>query len=500
FRYIIDTNKVDGEFEDVKQIYEHNDKDVKKTIKDVSKKLDNFIKGNLNLKTKDIALYFLTINEEKISNNKEYKNAIKEEMYSLDENLPKDYCSVCSKNSQVTSDTSKLQLKFYTTTNINFPSGFSKSNYNKNMQICEECMSFLMSGEQYIKDNLSSRLGGMPIYIIPHFLFEPDPSKKKMDEISKNIQKTFNESKNVGGIENFRDELIETTPEDNEFLLNILFYKINQQSVKVQRLIKDVNPSRFGELIIASKGIQRRFEDLISNNLKIPLGLQSVYYLTPVKVKTGEVQDFRKLLALYDAIFKEVKIKKEVLITNFLNMIKIHYYNKENQFNIKPSRFFSKSIIQSHMLIKYLEKINCLKEGEGMDLDSIILDEEIKNYMKEMNYSEQEASMFLLGYLVSQVGNRQRMEREGKKPILNKINFNSMDLNKVKRLSNEIPDKLRQNKILKYNEKQYFAHKKLMDKHRNDWQLSKHDNLYYIMSGYAYGTTKLIYKKGNEDD
>ncbi|MGO1372151.1 MAG: TIGR02556 family CRISPR-associated protein [Senegalia sp. (in: firmicutes)] len=500
FRYIIDTNKVDGEFEDVKQIYEHNDKDVKKTIKDVSKKLDNFIKGNLNLKTKDIALYFLTINEEKISNNKEYKNAIKEEMYSLDENLPKDYCSVCSKNSQVTSDTSKLQLKFYTTTNINFPSGFSKSNYNKNMQICEECMSFLMSGEQYIKDNLSSRLGGMPIYIIPHFLFEPDLSKKKMDEISKNIQKTFNESKNVGGIENFRDELIETTPEDNEFLLNILFYKINQQSVKVQRLIKDVNPSRFGELIIASKGIQRRFEDLISNNLKIPLGLQSVYYLTPVKVKTGEVQDFRKLLALYDAIFKEVKIKKEVLITNFLNMIKIHYYNKENQFNIKPSRFFSKSIIQSHMLIKYLEKINCLKEGEGMDLDSIILDEEIKNYMKEMNYSEQEASMFLLGYLVSQVGNRQRMEREGKKPILNKINFNSMDLNKVKRLSNEIPDKLRQNKILKYNEKQYFAHKKLMDKHRNDWQLSKHDNLYYIMSGYAYGTTKLIYKKGNEDD
>lgn len=135
-----------------------------------------------------------------------------------------------------------------------------------------------------------------------------------------------------------------------------------------------------------------------------------------------------------------------------------------------------------------------------MDLDSIILNDEIKDYMGEMKYSEQESSLFLLGYLVAQVGNQQRTDREGKKPILNKINFNSMDLNKVKRLSNEIPEKLRQNGVLRYNEKEYFAHKKLMDKHRNDWYLSKHDNLYYIMSGYAYGTTKAIYRKEKEND
>lgn len=504
FRYIIDLNKIDGEFDEfneMNKIYEENNDDVKKTIKNISKIIDKYIEEKLNLKTKEIALYFLSIDSKPLSENEGYKNAVKEERYKLSDSAPKDCCSVCGKTKLVTSDTSKLQLKFYTTTNINFPSDFSKSNYHRNMQICGDCMSFLVSGEQYIKDNLTSRLGGLPVFIIPHFLYETTFDKEKMDEISRNIQVTFDEAKNVEIIGDFRDDLeMYSDFSENYFSLNLLFYRINQKSVKVQRLIKDVSPSRFGTLIEVSKRVQRRFKKLISDNFKMPLGLQSIYYLTPMKVKNGEVQDYRKILSLYDNVFKEVNIKKEVIITNFLNMIKIHYFNKENQFNVTPEKFFSKNIIQSHMLIKYLEKINCLEEGSGMDLDSIILDGEIKSYMEEMSYSEQEASLFLLGYLVGQVGNKQRMEREGKKPILNKINFNSMDLNKVKRLSNEIPEKLRQNGILKYNEKQYFAHKKLMDKNRNNWDLSKHDNLYYIMSGYAYGSTIAIYRKGKAND
>lgn len=501
FRYILDTRKIDEGLETISQIYKENNNDVKPTIKEISKRLDKYIENTLSLKTKEISLYFLSIDSQPISQNDKYKEAIKNERYSLGEEAPKESCSVCGRVKQVTDDTSKLQLKFYTTTNINFPSNFKKKNYYKNMQICSECMSFLVSGEQYIKDNLSSRLGGMPVYIIPHFLYTNELDKKDMDEISSNIKKEFDQAKNVEGIEDFRDELIDSISDEDYFLINILFYKNVNKGVKVQKLIKDINPSRFSEMILSAGKIQRRFEKLISYSFKMPLGLQSVYYLTPVKLnKKGEVQDFRKLLQLYDSIFKGIKIKKEILITNFLNMIKIHYFDKDGQFNISPKNFFSRDIIQSHMLIKYLENINCLEEGKGMDLDSLVLDDEIKNYMEEMRYSEQEASMFLLGYLVSQVGNKQRMEREGKKPILNKINFNSMDINKIKRLSNEIPEKLRQNKVLRYNEKQYFAHKTLMDKHRHNWELSKQDNLYYILSGYAYGTTKASYRKGNEDD
>lgn len=499
FRYVIDMNKihdlVDREI-NISEIYKENKEDVRKTVKSIAKTFDKYIEEKLDLKAREIALYFLSIDSKPLSENQGYKNSIKKERYTLDSKAPVEPCSVCGQEKQVTPDTSKLQLKFYTTTNINFPSNFSKSNYHRNMQICSDCMSFLVSGEQYIRDNLNSRLGGCPVYIIPHFLYEPNLSKEKMDDISRNIKMTFKEAKNVESIGDFRDEVeIHSDTYKNYFLLNLLFYRINQKAVKVQKLIKDVNPSRFHALIDSSKEVRNQFKKLFRDDFKIPLGLQSVYYLTPVKLKQGEVQDYSRILSLYDNIFKRGNIKKEVLITNFLNMIKIHYFDKQGTFNISPSNFFSRNIIQSHMLIKYLEKIDCLKEGKGMELDSIILGDEIKDYMETMRYSDEEGSLFLLGYLVAQVGNKQRVEREGKKPILNKINFNSMDLNKVKRLSNEIPEKLRQNGVLKYNEKEYFAHKKLMDKHRNNWNLSKHDNLYYIMSGYAYGSTKAIYRK-----
>ena len=503
YRYVIDINKISNDFEDISKIHKENDQKVKKTVKDLSKKLDNYIVDNLGYKTKDIALYFLSIDDKPISDDKNYREAIKEEKYGIDDGKLVSHCSVCSKTASVSDDTSKLQLKFYTTTNINFPSNFSKSNYYKNMQICEDCMTYLMTGEQYIMDHLNSRLGGMPVYIIPHFLFEPNFEKQDMDLISEKIMDTFDQSKNIEGITRAEDEIINSfdlSDQNNYYLLNIVFYKINQKAVKVQRLIKDINPSRFAKIISSAKEIKFKFKELISHSFNMPLGLQSVYYLTPVKIKSGEVQDFRKLLSIYDSIFKESRIERSILIKNFISMMKIHYFNKENQFNIKPSKYFSKNIVQSNMLLKLLEHIGCLKEGEGMNIDILEINDNIKEYIDEMNYSEEESALFLLGYLVSEVGNRQYNDREGRKPILNKINFNSMDMNKVKRLSSEIVDKLRQNKILKYNEKVYHAHKKLMDKHIKDWSLNKHDNLYFIMSGYAYGTTKMMLRKGNEND
>lgn len=503
YRYIMDIKKISEDFQDMDTIFNENNKDVKKTTKYTSKIIDNYIKDKYGLNNKSITLYFISIDGVPLSHNKEYKNAIKEERYGLDNKAKDDYCSLCSNLTDVTSDTSKLQLKFYTTTNINFPSNFSKKNYYKNMQICSNCLTYLMTGEQYIMDNLNTRLGGMPVYIIPHFLFDPEFSRKNIDLLSSKIVDTFNQAKNVEGLSNIGGEIdtsFEMLGDNNYYLLNILFYRINQKSVKVQKLIKDVNPSRFTHMINAANNIIIKFKELISNRFNMPLGLQSIYYLTPVKLKDGQVSDFRKLLSIYNDVFKGNEIKKDILIKGFIDMVKIHYFNKENQFNIKPNNIFSNSIVQSNMLIRLLEEIGCLKEGEGMNINIIDVDEDMKNYLDEMKYSEQQTAMFILGYLVSQVGNRQYMDREGRKPILNKINFNSMDINKVKRLSSEIVNKLRQNKILKYNEKIYFVHKMLLDKHINRWELSKHDNLYYILSGYSYGTTKMMFRKEKNND
>ncbi|SHJ60818.1 TIGR02556 family CRISPR-associated protein [Paramaledivibacter caminithermalis] len=503
YRYVVDLKKISNELKAKDEIAKDADNDIKKIVKVIDKEVANYIKSNLGITNKEVALYFITIDNRKISDMEEYRQKIKEEKLKVYEKSETGSCSLCGGQEGLTSDTSKLKLKFYTTTNLNFPSQFLKSNYNKNMVICKDCMIQLMAGEQYIIDNLSTYLGNMQVYLIPHFLYTPEIDKGDMDYISKDLTNTFNTAKKVQGIIKFESEILNTFEdycEENYYLLNILFYKIVQKAVKVQKLIKDVQPSRFRILIEEASKVQESFKSLISDKFNTHFGLESIYYSIPIKVKQGEVKEYRKLLNIYNAIFKRLRINKKLIIKSQIDLFKVHYFEKHNQYNVRPAAIHF-AIMQSNMLIKFLENIGCLEEGSAMELNSLNIDDGIKEYIKEMKYSEKETVLFLLGLLVGKVGNRQYSDRNGKKPILNKLNFNGMDLAKVKRLSSEIVNKLRQNKILSYNEKIYSAHKQLFDKHIKNWDLDKYDNLYYILSGYSYATMKSISKeRGNKNE
>ncbi len=61
-----------------------------------------------------------------------------------------------------------------------------------------------------------------------------------------------------------------------------------------------------------------------------------------------------------------------------------------------------------------------------------------------MEFDEQKTSMFLLGYLIGEIGKEQKNPETNKKPILDKINYNGMSLNKLLILTNEVFDKLNQ--------------------------------------------------------
>jgi CRISPR-associated protein Csh1 len=139
-----------------------------------------------------------------------------------------------------------------------------------------------------------------------------------------------------------------------------------------------------------------------------------------------------------------------------------------------------------------------------MDVSKLNLKDNYKGYITDMRYDDQQASLFLLGCLVGAVGRSQNSKTAAAdnsgtyKPILNKINFNGMDFVKVKRLSNEILNKLRQEKILRYTEAIFSAHKMLMGLNEKNWKYNKDENLYYILSGYAYETMKKREEKKDE--
>jgi CRISPR-associated protein Csh1 len=68
------------------------------------------------------------------------------------------------------------------------------------------------------------------------------------------------------------------------------------------------------------------------------------------------------------------------------------------------------------------------------------------------------------------------------------------------KLSNDIPNKLRHEKIQKYHEATFSAHKHLLDKNIQQWKLNKDESLYYLLSGYGYQTMKKKIEREDENN
>ena len=102
--------------------------------------------------------------------------------------------------------------------------------------------------------------------------------------------------------------------------------------------------------------------------------------------------------------------------------------------------------------------------------------------------------------MIAEIGNAQ-YRKGGSKPILGKITFQGMNKGKLKRLINEVFEKLIEYKLLSLNNEKKFAQCKwLMDKQIDHWPLSDQDNVFYVLSGYAYSTYKAIKAGKTKED
>lgn len=524
YRYFLNLKILGISNEDVVDVFkkiteENNDKKeaYKLLVNFCRKSLEDYVKGSFGIKPDEIGLYTILVDDEPIAARSEYKDyVIKKKMYSgeeksdkgLDDNSKKStyICSMCGSKVSSLGELEKISIKTFTTNQVIFANELDRKNYSKNMTICSDCMKKLLSGENYIKNNLDTTLGGFNLYLIPHFIVGQPLNKEELDEAAKSIKYSFNNVKNYEGIKEFKlftEQDKALNDEKFYYLINMMFYKKVNQGTKVQRLIRDVNPSVFEEIAENSTKVKILFNKIVGENYRGTVSLESVYHFTPVRLKQGENMQYNRLLSIYDGIFTERRLDKEVIIKNILDTAEIIILEKQG-YNIKVGGSFDVgyTIVNSDMYVKFLEYMGCLKEEENLVEYELNVKEDIKGYIKGMGYNEQQDALFLLGCLMGEIGNKEySRSSEGKKPVLNKLNFGGMDKSRLVRLVNEIFNKLNQEKILKYNEKTFGECKRLFDKNQNSWKLNKDENLYYILSGYGYATTRpMLNKKEGEND
>ncbi|MDD3655900.1 MAG: TIGR02556 family CRISPR-associated protein [Atribacterota bacterium] len=490
-------------------------KEIKKHIDVFTKEIIKNLLYRINLNSNEVSLYTIKIGNNFVCKMKDYIDLIYklkvgllfDEHSDYKDNYQKGICSICNnKNTPTTSNATNLNFKFYMTDKIGFSSNLD-GRFKKNYNICKECYQYLMIGENFINSNLNSKIGGLSVYIIPNFFFKID--NLDIEEFSKFIEFSSNSITNINSIAEFRKNLLKFRDlKKNAFIINYLFYykPTGSNEFKILNLIKDIPPSRLDfirrveeELFIS---VNEYHES--DNSFKIDLG--QIWSCIPVKrEEKGNYSGYSKYLHIIDAIFSNKRIKYNFLIDQFLETLRIIKFEREG-YNIWTKQDFVNKVLVFNFLLLFFNKLKILgginmhsrnkvntREIEGL------IPKDILNYWDsvEIYNNEFKKALFLIGFLVGEIGNAQSGKDIKNKPILNKINFQGMGKEKLYSLTNDILEKLKQYNRLHYDEEIYSAIKLLMDNSIKNYELSIQENVFYILSGYAF-LNYLIKKRSKE--
>jgi CRISPR-associated protein Csh1 len=519
--------------------------EIDKQIKNLTKEITKDLLFSIELNSNEVAIYTVKINNNLICQANEYHNMIFDakignlfrENGEYKENFQTGTCSICGKdNTPTTSNATNLKFKFYITDKLGFSAGLD-GKFTKNYNICKDCYQYLMIAETFIQNNLSSYLGGfsgLNFYVIPHFIFKVN--NWDMKEFSRYIKSSTNTIANLEALADFQRELerfreYESEPNKNNFIINYLFYQPSAQGdFKILKLIKDIPPRRLGLIRGKEEEISNLVDDNYGGNRNLKIDLNRIWGCIPTKTDNSGVSRY---LSVIDSIFSDKKINYSFLINQFVDVIRIIYfrhlgtnikgYKKGRSVELSDKQLelsdidglMINKILQLNFLLLFFHKLNIL-EGAIMsnmrntnigEVGVGMLPKEILDYWSDvvLYENEQRRALFLLGYLVGEIGNAQSGAGHKKKPILDKINFQGMGLEKLIRLSNDVLEKLRQNKgsdgktLFEHDEDIYSLLKRLMDNNIDiaKWTLSNQENVFYTLSGYAF--SNYLVRKRSKD-
>lgn len=471
--------------------------DFKKFLAKLDKGLKRYIADEFEIHTDQLGLFTLSIDGEVIAQREDYRNYVLNYFTPTNEEATanSNSCSICGSKG---CDKFDFDIKLYTKNQITFSSGLQKNYDKNNFTLCLGCSDSLKAGEKFIKSALKVRLAGIDTYIIPQIVFGDKLELSDLEYITSNIKDRFSQAnygKNMEGIEVLENK-IEMLCEDKDYdelgyyyLVNFFMYQASNQAVKVKKLIRNINPSIFHYISLSNINAKKVLEKYYGEDYSTLGGLNRIYYSIPISVDGGSPKDFRFILDIYENILTRSKIDKKRLIKAWNKAMKI-VYHKQVGYNLSPKEGYGidsklRDIVFAY---RFLEVLGCIKKerGDGMDLE---VKEVLKEYIEEMGFDQEQTALFLLGYLMGQIGNKQVKRAVGdakNKPILNKLNFNGMDKKRLIRLSTEVFNKLKQEKILIYHEKTFQEMTRLMNMNLSSWKQSKDENLFYILSGFSF--------------
>lgn len=439
----------------------------------------------------------------------EYLDFLRNKFFAIEDKQEKDNerghnKKLCYASGQYYEDVEELNLsnryslnKMFVTETRNYATLFDKESFIKNYQVSRENQVRLDHASNFLlnEGGYKVRIANLDHVIIPQFLENDNPDLDlTLRGIKTKSDILFNMETLESAVKNLQDET------DSIFWINFIAYESDGNFFKSTGVIKDVSNLHFQNVIKAFRDMhwqlkESNFTDWDSIMTEYGksgrfFNFNTIYALIPLR-KDKEKKN--KALDLFKAILENRPVDQSKLFSYFCELILCHYYERYDSYtNIPKSSkdYFPKTV--RDCVFKYLAFIKVLKQLQLIDMEesAIVADEATKNYNQAVNeffirmqLTREQQAMFYLGRMLNTV---EYIQKEKKKTVIEKVNFNGMDKDDIQRLRIALLEKAKQygriNKLILTDRK--FG--ELFD--FNNWQLNPNESVFFLLTGYSFGS------------
>lgn len=425
-------------------------------------------------------------------------------------------CHLCGQTGRVTKNFVPMRLKIFINDKVSFAGNIQKGGFFERYTICQRCYMYVLIADRLLEQELEVSLLQTPVFLIPELVQLP---ATRLEGVRQALQGIRQEATELGRVTKLRQTVADLARAGQEraaryAALTLLFHEKQNMSVKVREVVAEVPPSRVQRVIVAINRVNDAAEPggwaepFVGRADRVWFyGLDDLLNTLPLRRSEGRPV-IRPALTLARQLIQQEPIDLTALHAAFLEGARA-IRSAHTGYWIVPQQWADRSpspeevdrtmrayLARTLALRLLAQEVGCTSFGGAAV--SLLVPDPYRTAMQELHLEEQEQSLFLLGVLLARVASEQyRSDQSKTKPVLEKLNYTGMSLPRVTVFANELFDKLRQYRLLSgdyaaENELLFAEAVQRLTRYRAHWSLTDAENVYFLLSGYAYETGRII--------
>ncbi len=400
--------------------------------------------------------------------------------------------------------------KMFVTTYRNYAGGFNAQSFKSNYQVSNNIQKLLEAGGQYVLKNHVLKIADVGHFVLPQVFSQSNVNfQELLTKIYKRSELLFLEKQ----VKEFIDQI-----EDSDsiiYWIDFIGFYTDGNSFKTINYIKDVSKTHFDRLLKTFQKVNREFnqvegiewQNVMSrgkDSLPLSLNFQTLYLITPLR-KDKEKKN--EALVLFKAILEQRKVDAQKLFEHYVELLLCHRYHRYKSYNniYEPETINDKTVhfdyairnatYQYLAIFQVLKRLNLLKNMEEANINSISTEEQeptsyqqkTEAFFETMGYTEPQKAMFYLGRALSGIASAQVKAKHANKPILEKVNYNGMDIKSILKLYADLREKVKQ--YVKYDTLKFVEPPLSNFDERfqpTNWKMAPDEALFFLFSGYSF--------------